>query len=138
MSLDDLRKQHRAWAKHNFHDREFQDVAEEIAQIGQLADMDTQAEAVRQVLFKRLGMFMPFVGMVEELGELAHALLKKRQGIRTGEDHDAAAKDAYADGRIFGYDLCHRLDWDDEEIVGETLEHVLRRDWVADPEKGGQ
>lgn len=38
------------------------------------------------------------IGCIEELGELAHAHLKKKQGIRgTTEQHDEAAQDAIGD-----------------------------------------
>lgn len=51
----------------------------------------------------------PFKGMVEELGELAHALLKKEQGIRgTPEEHDVAAKDAVGDLLVYTADFCER------------------------------
>lgn len=41
-------------------------------------------------------------GVVEELGELAHAHLKEQQGIRgTAEEHQAAAKDAIGDLTVY-------------------------------------
>jgi hypothetical protein len=42
------------------------------------------------------------LGVVEELGELAHAHLKAKQGIRgTQAEHDAAAKDAIGDITVY-------------------------------------
>lgn len=40
-------------------------------------------------------------GVMEEVGELAHAHLKQAQGIRMNEDHDAKAKDAIGDVTIY-------------------------------------
>ena len=44
----------------------------------------------------------PALGFLEEIGELTHAILKKKQGIRgTPEEHNAAARDALGDMGIF-------------------------------------
>ena len=52
----------------------------------------------------------PAIGVVEELGELAHAVLKKRQGIRgTTEEHDAAARDAVGDIAIYLLDVVNSI-----------------------------
>ena len=49
----------------------------------------------------------PLMGIMEELGELAHAFLKREQGIRgTREEHDAAIKDAIGDVMIYLMDFC--------------------------------
>jgi NTP pyrophosphatase (non-canonical NTP hydrolase) len=79
----------------------------------------------------------PLLGVMEELGELAHAHLKGVQGIRTGENHEAAAKDAVADIVIFLADYCTAEGIDFEEVVRETWEQVKKRDWRADPVSGG-
>jgi NTP pyrophosphatase (non-canonical NTP hydrolase) len=134
------------WAKKNFWEREFKDIAEKIVNGSNVMDprhilnsavCAAEVGRVRQILFEELGMFMPLAGMVEELGELAHALLKKRQGIRTNQDHDADARDAYGDLRIFGVDFCNRMGWVDEQVVEETWDGVLKRDWIKNPETGG-
>ena len=42
--------------------------------------------------------WQPLLGMVEEIGELSHAYLKRKQGIRgTKKEHEAAIKDSLAD-----------------------------------------
>jgi NTP pyrophosphatase (non-canonical NTP hydrolase) len=48
----------------------------------------------------------PVAGMLEELGELAHAVLKKEQGIRQDEDHDAQIVDALGDIMIYLLHAC--------------------------------
>ena len=144
MSERNVQIENGRWAKKNFWEREFRDIAEKIFEEveglfwldGHSVERTTMVETIREVLFKELGMFMPFAGMVEELGELAHALLKKRQGIRTNQDHDADARDAYGDLRIFGYDLCNRMNWVDGQVVEETWDGVVKRDWTKNPETG--
>lgn len=81
--------------------------------------------------------WMPLLGVMEELGELAHAHLKKAQGIRTNEDHDAQAADAVADIVIFLADYCSAVGIDLESVVRDTWAEVRKRDWKANPKKGG-
>ena len=79
----------------------------------------------------------PLLGVVEEVGELAHAILKQKQGIRgTFEEHEAAAKDAVGDICVYLADLCGRRGWDLEDIMVETLNHIKQRDWKARPTTG--
>lgn len=81
----------------------------------------------------------PFKGMVEELGELAHALLKKEQGIRgTPEEHDVAAKDAVGDLVVYMADFCERRGWNLQEIVETTWNVVKQRDWTKNKHDGVQ
>lgn len=85
-----------------------------------------------------------WLGMVEEIGELAHALLKRRQGIK-GMDDDvnfkAAVLDACADAAIFcvhHQELERRVtDWeagayretDDVWIIEAMLDVLSTRAW---------
>ncbi len=52
------------------------------------------------------------LGMIEEVGELAHAVLKRKQGIRNSEDHDANIKDAVADIGIYLIGYCTEVGLD--------------------------
>lgn len=76
------------------------------------------------------------LGAFEELGELSHAHLKMEQGIRTTEDHVAAAKDAIGDTIIYLADYCNRRGFDLEEIVTQTWAEVVLRDWKKNPTSG--
>ena len=80
--------------------------------------------------------WMPLLGAVEELGELAHAHLKESQGIRLSEDHTENAKDAVADIVIYLADYCSSRGFDFESIVQETWNDVKQRDWKKDPING--
>lgn len=65
------------------------------------------------------------LGIIEEVGELAHAHLKSVQGIRGTElDHFVAKVDAVADCVIFLSDYCTCMDWnlaDEVEVAGKTI-----------------
>jgi hypothetical protein len=51
----------------------------------------------------------PFYGLVEEVGEFSHSILKARQGIRgTTAEHEAKEKDAIGDIVIYLADWCER------------------------------
>jgi NTP pyrophosphatase (non-canonical NTP hydrolase) len=77
------------------------------------------------------------MGLVEEVGELSHALLKQKQGIRgSADDHEAAAKDAVGDIVIFLANLCSARGWDMDQIVIDTLAEVVGRDWKRYPDSG--
>jgi NTP pyrophosphatase (non-canonical NTP hydrolase) len=79
--------------------------------------------------------WMPLVGMMEELGELAHAFLKKSQKIRK-QDYDAKMKDAIGDIVIFMSDFANSQNFDIEEIVQATWDEVSQRDWKKFPQNG--
>lgn len=76
------------------------------------------------------------LGMIEELGELSHSLLKSKQGIRSNEDHEELMKDAVGDIVMFMMDFCSRMGWSLSEIIEEVFEEVIERDWKNNPETG--
>ena len=79
----------------------------------------------------------PFFGVVEEVGELSHAILKKKQEIRgTAKEHEDAITDAVADIVIFLSDFCALHDIDFESCVLETWDKVKKRDWKKYPKTG--
>ncbi len=51
--------------------------------------------------------FHPLLGVVEEVGELSHAVLKRDQGIRLNENHGENIKDAVGDIVIYLLDFCN-------------------------------
>lgn len=78
------------------------------------------------------------VGVVEEIGELAHALLKKDQHIRgSAEEHDAAAKDAIGDIFIYMAGLCNKNGWNMEGCIRRAWIEVGNRDWTKNKVDGG-
>jgi NTP pyrophosphatase (non-canonical NTP hydrolase) len=80
-----------------------------------------------------------FLGMVEELGEMAHAMLKHKQGIRGKGDPDEAIElviDAHCDLIIFSLGVANDLGYDLETRLDRVWEKVKRRDWVRFPLNG--
>ena len=79
----------------------------------------------------------PLMGIVEEVGELHHALLKQRQGIR-GEyiEHLLEVRDAVGDITLYLMDFCNVYGIDYDEAVMTTWEKVKGRDWKSYPQTG--
>ena len=70
------------------------------------------------------------LGMVEEMGELAHAVLKWTQGIRgTPEEHQEAIRDSIADLLVFTLDFCGRNGMDAQQLLEDVWPKVKQRDW---------
>jgi NTP pyrophosphatase (non-canonical NTP hydrolase) len=84
--------------------------------------------------------YHPLLGIIEEVGELAHAHLKGEQHIRIGGEHisliRAAKKDAIGDIVIFLAGYCNAHDFDFDAIIEATWAHVQKRDWHAFPTNG--
>lgn len=79
----------------------------------------------------------PLLGMLEELGELSHAHLKKEQGIRgDAEKHIADQKDALGDILIFMLHYCNLHEFDLQTILDETWTKVKERDWTKNSHNG--
>ena len=79
---------------------------------------------------------MQTLGVCEEAGELAHAVLKHKQGIRGYDDekYRAEVRDAIGDMIIFAMGICSTEGWDIEDIIRETACKVLERNWNDNPE----
>ena len=72
-----------------------------------------------------------FLGIVEEVGEAAHAILKHKQGIRGFDDvgkFEAHLKDALGDIFMYWLQVCKEYGWDPENIIKITAQHILKRD----------
>jgi NTP pyrophosphatase (non-canonical NTP hydrolase) len=81
------------------------------------------------------------LGAAEEVGELAHAVLKHVQKIRgmgNKEAYRAAAGDAIADTVVYLVQLCTSLRLDFGTLFEETARQVMMRDWKANKETGGE
>lgn len=78
----------------------------------------------------------PLMGMVEELGELAHSHLKRHQGIRYHEDLDRKGQDAVGDILIYAAHYCNTQEWSMQQLLDETWMEVRERDWIQNPDTG--
>ena len=78
-----------------------------------------------------------FLGMVEEVGEIAHAILKHAQGIRgTREQHEADVIDGIADLIVFTLDFAARNGIDAERALTDVWAKVKQRNWTTAPLNG--
>jgi NTP pyrophosphatase (non-canonical NTP hydrolase) len=79
-----------------------------------------------------------FLGMVEELGEIAHSILKLTQGIRGDKSkHIEAIEDGIADLMVFLLDFCGRNNMDAESLLERVWAKVKLRDWNKNKLTGG-
>lgn len=99
-----------------------------------LNKLQPEIAAWRVKNFPESGMIHQFMGMVEEMGELSHAILKDQQGIRGATELEA--KDAVGDVLIYMINFCSTLGWDLEEILCDTWDQVKHRDWIENPLDG--
>jgi NTP pyrophosphatase (non-canonical NTP hydrolase) len=82
----------------------------------------------------------PLLGLMEEVGELAHAHLKSTQGIRGLHNEilgHAEKIDAVGDIFIYLVSYCNSNAINLETAVWETWKKVKQRDWVANPSGEG-
>lgn len=94
----------------------------------------------------------PLLGTAEEIGEMCgkllclmvaagkinHHYLKRMQGIRLNEDHNAGLRDGVADLLIFLCDFCNAENIDLEKELVETWAKVRQRDWKKCAVTGGE
>ena len=77
------------------------------------------------------------LGVCEEAGELAHAVLKRRQGIRgTEAEHIGEIRDAVGDIIIYLCGLCSSIGLDVETCLKIAWVEVAQRDWSEHKETG--
>jgi NTP pyrophosphatase (non-canonical NTP hydrolase) len=79
----------------------------------------------------------PLLGLMEEVGELAHAHLKSAQGIRE-IDAEMDKVDAVGDIFIYLMSYCNSNNIDLDKAIAVTWERVSARDWQTDPKRGGE
>lgn len=104
----------------------------------ELKQIQTELDAWRVANFGKPNAHHQLMGMVEEVGELSHALLKWEQGIRGYDEAKAKEemRDAVGDIVIFAMGLCDVYGWSMQDIIEETSAHVLKRDWKTNPVTG--
>ena len=67
------------------------------------------------------------LGVMEEVGELCHHVLKREQGIRVDQNHNEEVKDAVGDIVIYLMDFCAREGISLEECIETTWTKVQQR-----------
>lgn len=78
-----------------------------------------------------------FKGIVEEVGEYAHATLKMQQGIRgSAEDHERKAQDALGDLFVYMCALAHKRGWTIADCIRIAWDDIKDRNWQQYPGNG--
>jgi NTP pyrophosphatase (non-canonical NTP hydrolase) len=103
-----------------------------------LKQFQAEHAAWEQRNFGKQPAYRLLMGVVEELGELTHALLKQEQGIRSHEGLVAKEKDAIGDLIVFLTGYCTARGYDLEEVLASVWEEVKLRDWQAHPNAAHQ
>src|SRR5438876_269783 len=102
-----------------------------------LRQLQNEQDDWRRRNFPNSGWDRAFLGVVEEVGELAHHLLKGDQGIRGSlDEHEERAQDAVGDILVYIAHLCNGKAWDMQACLDKAWAHVKSRDWIADPDGG--
>lgn len=124
LDFSTLQQEQSAWSIHNFGGGKVRDPND--AFLGVVEENGELADAIIAML-----------AVNSSIGSLAHAILKGKQGIRGNpEEHEAKAKDSVGDLLVFLADLCTRKGWSMQEIIEETWGEVKQRDWVKFPKNG--
>lgn len=79
-----------------------------------------------------------FKGMIEEIGELAHADLKREQGIRDidSEDHKRKVEDAVGDIVMYLCGWCTKRGINLKDAINRAWDEISMRDWRKYPKNG--
>ena len=86
--------------------------------------------------FPKRADYYHLLGVMEELGELAHARLKGLEKIRDNGNLEMKEMDAIGDLVIFLMGYCNDRNFDLQDIVESTWENVKLRDWRKFPKNG--
>lgn len=103
-----------------------------------LSELQRQVRQWEEHNFPNATDMQQFIGVVEEVGELAHFMLKEQQGIREGAhgSTEAHQMDAVGDITIFLINFCNKRGWSFDRILADTWDLVEKRDFVKYPERG--
>ncbi len=92
---------------------------------------DSLAEETREV--------HAVLGACEEVGELCHVVLKTRQKIRGYDNKEKSTRekrDAIGDICIYLMGVCDANNFSLREIIQETAQHVMKRNWTKNKLNG--
>jgi len=75
------------------------------------------------------------LGMAEEVGEVAHHILKGIQAIRGGVNgfNINQIADGVVDSGVFGQQLLSHFGVDSEKETSKVIDEVLKRNWIVNP-----
>lgn len=106
------------------------------APLGVLDELQKTMHMWRRHNFPEADAEQQFMGMVEELGELAHSRLKRIQNIRGEENLVEQEIDAIGDLLIYAFGYCSYRSLSLGYCLQYAWEQVRDRDWVKYPNNG--
>lgn len=122
---------------HGLHDENEQRAAEERCDRG-LRELQAQVATWVSHNFPDADRTGVALGLCEEAGEVARAVLKQAQGIRgTHEEWDAEIRKEIADVVIKACDVARACGFDLADAVAHRWADVSRRDWRRDAQGHG-
>lgn len=107
--------------------------------MGDISSLQDATDSWRRQSFppEHITAMMETMGVCEEAGELAHAVLKMEQGIRgTADKHLMEAADALGDIVIYACGVASALGLDFENCIQQAWVQVSKRDWSKHKETG--
>lgn len=121
MDFAELQRQVGEWSARNFP--------------GKVAD--DPLHGVSEELGELTEAFAAYMEVVQAVGRLQHAFLKRKQGIRgTPEELFAKLNDAVGDLDVFLSDFCNQVGIDRQAATEEAWYEVRDRDWRKNPASG--
>lgn len=105
-------------------------------QVNSFSELQAVTGKWREYNFPSQNAYHQFLGIAEEVGELAHAFLKQEQGIRGDEELRALELDAVGDILIFLCGYCTYRDISLFECANAAWESIKDRDWITYPRTG--
>ncbi len=109
-----------------------QQIQDEIREWADRNFKDNQSKAPGVTYGTPLGSIAPLLGIVEEVGELSHCVLKRHQGIRGYDENDkyfTERDDALADIMVYLCDFAGREKVDLDYVLNKVWAKVQLRDW---------
>lgn len=96
----------------------------------QLSELQAKVKEWQGANFGEVQVWELVLGACEEVGELAHCVLKRHRSMDRQEDLEARMRDAIGDIVVFLMGVCEEEKWDIGEIIKETVGTVVERKWV--------
>lgn len=108
-----------------------------VVQLDALTIVQEEHKKWKQHNFGEIEKWEPVFGMIEELGELAHTILKDKQRVREMDTNfRERISDAIGDLMIFTISFCNEYRLDACQVLNKTWNLVKKRDWKKYPKTG--
>ena len=142
MTLREIQNEQTIWSQRNFKERHPEwailGVCEELAELsGIILQYLDDKEEEKSISLDSEKLLKTILRAHEAAGRLAHATLKREQGIRKSTiQYIGEENDAVGDTVLFLMEFCNQRGYDLQTIVEETWIKVRQRDWKKFPKNG--